>query len=205
MYPNGALPDMFAVLFVDVASGKRLTFDQLRTTGEQFAKGLQDQWQWHKGDVLATVTPNAIDLVPATFGALLVGGVICPLNFMYTVNELVAQLSSSKAKGLITNVACIQAAREAASIVGLPLDRILLVGEEDPNQHRSQRGSGLPGVLFRNHRPTKGSHVDTRERRGQLGSDDCSRWSGCNTLDNRPKPGFPTYVSHLWYDRRSLA
>lgn len=79
------------------------------------------------------MTPNNIDLVPATFGALLVGGVICPINFMYTVDELVSHLKSSQAKGLITSAACLQLAREAASTVGLPLDRILLVGDADPN------------------------------------------------------------------------
>jgi acyl-CoA synthetase (AMP-forming)/AMP-acid ligase II len=120
------------VLFVDVATGKRLTFNQIRASGEQFGKGLQEQWDWRKGDVLATVSPNNIELVSATFGALRVGGVICPLNFMYTVDELVSQLKSSKAKGLITNLACLEVVREAASKVGLPLGRILLVGDTDP-------------------------------------------------------------------------
>jgi 4-coumarate--CoA ligase len=145
MYLSETTSDTLTVLFVDVASGKRLTFNQLRSTGEQFGKGLQDQWQWRKGDVLATVSPNTIDLVPATFGALLVGGVICPLNPLYTVEELLTQLRSSKAKGLITNIACFQAACEAASIVGLPLDRILLVGEEDPN-HTVSHFSSLQGT-----------------------------------------------------------
>jgi acyl-CoA synthetase (AMP-forming)/AMP-acid ligase II len=129
------------VLFVDVATGRRLTFDQIRTSAKKFGKGLQDQWGWLKGDVMATVSPNTIDLVPATFGALRVGGVICPLNFMYTVDELVSQLRSSKAKGLITNTACLKAVREAASIVGLPLDRILLVGDQDPNANISHFSS----------------------------------------------------------------
>jgi acyl-CoA synthetase (AMP-forming)/AMP-acid ligase II len=125
-------PNIMTVLFVDVATGKKLTFDQIRASGEQFGKGLQEQWRWRKGDVLATVSPNTIDLVPATFGALRVGGVICPLSFLYTVDELVSQLKSSKAKGLITNVACLQVVREAASKVGLPLERILVVGDADP-------------------------------------------------------------------------
>lgn len=120
------------VLFVDVATGKKLTFEQIRASGEKFGKGLQEQWDWRKGDVLATVSPNNIELVPATFGALHVGGVICPLNFMYTVDELVSQLKSSKTKGLITNLACLKVVREAASKVGLPLNRILLVGDADP-------------------------------------------------------------------------
>ena len=117
------------MLFVDVATGKKLTFDQIRRTGERFGSGLQEKWRWCKGDVLATVSPNTIDLVPATFGALRVGGVICPLNFLYTVDELVSQLKSSKAKGLITNVACLHVVLKAASKVGLPLERILLVGD----------------------------------------------------------------------------
>lgn len=125
------------MLFVDVASGKKLTFNQIRTYGEQFGKGLQEQWGWRKGDVLATVSPNNIELVPATFGALRVGGVICPLNFLYTVDELVSQLESSKAKGLITSVACLQNVREASSKVGLPLNRILLVGDVDPKNNVS--------------------------------------------------------------------
>lgn len=117
---------------MDAAAGERLTFNQLRTNSKQFGGGLQEQWHWQRGDVLATMAPNTIDLVPITFGALLVGGVICPLNFLYTVDELVSQLRSSRAKGLITSVACLQVAREAASKVGLPVDRILLVGSADP-------------------------------------------------------------------------
>ena len=138
-------PNITIVLFVDVAIGKKLTFNQIRASGEQFGKGLQEQWRWCKGDVLATVSPNTIDLVPATFGALRVGGVICPLNFLYTVDELVSQLTSSKAKGLITSSACLEVVREAASKIGLPLDRILLVGDVDPENNvphfSSLRGS----------------------------------------------------------------
>jgi 4-coumarate--CoA ligase len=126
-------PDAITVLFADCTTAKRLTFDELRENAKQFGKILQEQWGLRKGDVLATVTPNTVDLVPASFGALLVGGVICPMNFMYTVNESATQLASSKAKGMLTGIACLQVAREAALKVGLPLNRILLVGDGDPN------------------------------------------------------------------------
>ncbi|KAI4916120.1 hypothetical protein J4E90_004566 [Alternaria incomplexa] len=126
--PDREYPDDH-VLFVDVASGRKLTYALLRSSAEQFGRGLQEQWQWRKGDVLAIMTPNDIDVAPATFGVLLAGGVVCPLNPMYTVDELVSQLTSSKAKGLLTNVACLEVACKAASKVDLPLDRILLVGD----------------------------------------------------------------------------
>jgi len=137
------------VLFVDVASGRKLPYYDLRSTAESFGKGLQEQWQWRKGDVLAIMTPNDIDVAPATFGALHVGGVVCPLNYMYTVDELVSQLTSSKAKGLLTNAACLDVACKAASKVGLPLDRILLVGNNKPTnpvQHFSSLKSASVSI-----------------------------------------------------------
>ncbi|CAN9321860.1 unnamed protein product [Alternaria alternata] len=125
-YPNNH------VLFVDVATNQKLTYSQFRWSAERFGSGLQEQWGWRKGDVLATMTPNHIDIAPAIFGTQLVGGVVCPLNFMYTVDELVSQLTSSKAKGLLTNTTCLDVACKAASKVGLPLDRVLLVGDVKP-------------------------------------------------------------------------
>ena len=134
MFPHAlrATPDTLAVLFVDVVANQKLTYSQLRWSAEQFGSGLQERWGWRKGDVLATMTPNHIDIVPAIFGTQLVGGVVCPLNFMYTVDELVSQLTSSKAKGLLTNTTCLDVACKAASKVGLPLDRVLLIGNYKP-------------------------------------------------------------------------
>ncbi|KAH7073870.1 hypothetical protein BKA63DRAFT_445156 [Paraphoma chrysanthemicola] len=122
------------VLFVEVAAGRKLTFEQLYKQSQLFGGGLQQQFNWQKGDVLATMTPNNIDLIPTTFGTLLVGGVVCPLNFLYTVDELATQLTSSKAKALVTNVVCLDVARKAAAKVGLPANRILLVGDGDQSK-----------------------------------------------------------------------
>jgi hypothetical protein len=68
------------------------------------------------------------------------------------------------------------------------------------SQYQSERGSGVPRVLFRYHWPTKRCHADTRKRRSQLTPNDCSRGSGCNSLAKRPKPWLSAHVSHLWYD-----
>ena len=133
-YVYRAPSNTIAVLFVDVASGRKLTYALLRSSAEQFGRGLKEQWEWRKGDVLAIMTPNDIDVAPATFGVLLAGGVVCPLNFMYTDDELVSQLTSSKAKGLLTNLVCLEVACKAASKAGLPLDRILVVGNNKPTK-----------------------------------------------------------------------
>lgn len=119
---------------MDIAAQKRLTFHNIREAAEQFGRGLLQRWKWQKGDVLALMTLNSADVAPVTFGTLFAGGVVCPLNNLYTVDELVSQLESCKAKALVTNVACLEVACKAASIVGLGLDRILLVGDVDSSR-----------------------------------------------------------------------
>jgi len=122
-------PNTATVLFVDVASGKKSTYESLRETTQQFGNGLQSKWNWQKGDIIATMTPNTIDVIPVIFGTILVGGILCPLSFTYTVDELVTSLNQSKAKALVTNIACLDVALKAASKVGMPLNHILLVGQ----------------------------------------------------------------------------
>lgn len=90
------------------------------------------------------MTPNSADVAPATFGTWFAGGVVCPVNHLYTTGELVSLLRTSQAKALVTNLSCLKVACEAASVVGLPLNRILLVGEHDP-ERRFQNFSSLQG------------------------------------------------------------
>jgi 4-coumarate--CoA ligase len=125
---------MTTVLFVDVASGKKWTYNSLRDTAEQFGKGLQAKWNLQKGDIIATMTPNTVDVIPVIFGTILVGGIVCPLSFTYTVDELVASLKQSKAKALVTNMACLGVALQTASKVGMPLDHVLLVGQSNGSE-----------------------------------------------------------------------
>ena len=83
---------------------------------------------------MAVFTPNSADIAAITFGTLWAGGIVCPMNNLYTVGELVSVLKSSGAKALATHLSCLELAREAALIVELPLDRIILIGESDPKE-----------------------------------------------------------------------
>ncbi|KAK0255502.1 hypothetical protein B0A54_10270 [Friedmanniomyces endolithicus] len=123
-------PDDHAI-FVDVTAQKQHSILDVRDAAERFGHGIQQQWDWQKGDVLALFTPNSTDVAPVTFGTLWAGGVVCPFNNLYRVSELVSQLKSSQAQALVTHVACLQVAREAVLLAGVPLDRVLLVGPRD--------------------------------------------------------------------------
>lgn len=119
------------VLFVDVATRKKHTFRDIRTTSVEIGRGLQKQWRWQKRDVMVLFSPNTADIGALVSGILWAGGVVCPVNNLYTVGELVSVLKSSGAKALTTHLSCFEVAREAALIVGLPLNRIILIGEPD--------------------------------------------------------------------------
>lgn len=55
---------------------------------------------------------------------------VSPANPGYTADELAFQLKDSGAKALVTQKAQLPAAREAAKRVGIPEDRIILLGDE---------------------------------------------------------------------------
>jgi 4-coumarate--CoA ligase len=131
-----------SVIYVDIAAQKKLKFRDIRNSAEQFGRGLRQHWNWKKGDILALFTPNSADVAAVTFGTLWAGGVLCPLNNLYRVGELVSQLKSSRAKALATNVVCLEIAQQAALIAGIPLDKVFLVDVPD-SQGRFKHFSDL--------------------------------------------------------------
>jgi acyl-CoA synthetase (AMP-forming)/AMP-acid ligase II len=124
--------DALAVIFVDIASQKKLTFRELRSTSVELGRGLRNKWRWQKGDVMALFSPNSADIAAIVTATHWAGGIICPMNNLYTVGELASVLKSSGAKALTTHLACLQVAQEAALIVGLPANRVILIGDPDP-------------------------------------------------------------------------
>jgi 4-coumarate--CoA ligase len=81
---------------------------------------------------MALFSPNSADIGAIVSGTHWAGGIICPVNNLYTVGELASLLKSSGAKALTTHLTCLDIAREAALIVGLPLNRVILIGDPDP-------------------------------------------------------------------------
>jgi 4-coumarate--CoA ligase len=81
-------------------------------------------------------TPNSIDTPSIIWGTHFAGGIISPANPAYTVEELAFQLRNSGAKALATQLPLIENARKAAQQVGLPENRIILLGDgKDGSSH----------------------------------------------------------------------
>ncbi len=118
------------MILTDAATGRGYSFGTLRNTAQEFGKGLKALWGWKKGDVMAFYTPNSIDTVATTMGAIWAGGVVSPANPAYTVDELTFQLKDSRSKALVTQLPLLKIALEAAKRAGLPENRILLIGDQ---------------------------------------------------------------------------
>ncbi|KXL50427.1 hypothetical protein M433DRAFT_151218 [Acidomyces richmondensis BFW] len=118
------------VIFVDPYTKRTYTYAQVKQVATDFGKGLKGLWDWQKGDVLGLYTPNSIDTPAVMWGCHFAGGVVSPANPGYTADELAFQLQDSGAKALVTQLAQLDIALEACKKVGIPRDRVILIGDE---------------------------------------------------------------------------
>ncbi|PHH87828.1 hypothetical protein CDD83_8362 [Cordyceps sp. RAO-2017] len=126
-------------LFADseAPAQRSYTFARVKELSVALGKGLKHRLGWSKGDTMALYSPNDIDTPVVGLGVHWAGGIVTPANPNYTAHDLTRQLRDSGAKALITHKAFLQSARRAAQDVGLPLDRVFLLGRDrdESGQH----------------------------------------------------------------------
>ncbi|KAI0100046.1 hypothetical protein GGR51DRAFT_533655 [Nemania sp. FL0031] len=121
-------------IYIDAGTKRSYTWLQVKNAAVEFGRGLRSQWGFKKGDVLGFFTPNSVDYAPVFFGVHYVGGAASTANPTYTAKELAFQMKDSGAKGIVTQLPMLSVAREAARAIGLPEDRIILLGDgRDPS------------------------------------------------------------------------
>ncbi|KAL8641538.1 MAG: hypothetical protein Q9228_001658 [Teloschistes exilis] len=131
------------VIYLDPETRRSYTYTEVKNTAVEFGKGLKSVWEWRKGNVLGIFSPNSIDTPALIWGAQWAGAVVCPANSGSTVKELAFQLQDSGAKALATQKALLPTAIEAAKQVGIPEDRILLIGDDRDDSMRFKHFSSL--------------------------------------------------------------
>lgn len=131
---------------IDGSSGRTVTYNQLADAVGKVAASLA-QRGFTKGDVFAIYSPNIPEYAVAFFAVSLLGGVITPINPLYTVRELVFQLKDSKAKYLVTIPTFIDKALEAAQQAGI--EEVFVFGEAEgatPFSSLTHPNGNLPEV-----------------------------------------------------------
>lgn len=117
------------VLFTDAATGRNYTYADIRKLALNFGQSLRQRWNWQKGDILVVLSPNSIDLPPIIWGTLAVGGIVCPMNPNYKIDELLHPLNDSKAKAIVTQQSQAPIARQAAHRAGISPDCVIIIDE----------------------------------------------------------------------------
>ncbi|HEX8501787.1 MAG TPA: 4-coumarate--CoA ligase family protein [Pyrinomonadaceae bacterium] len=113
---------------IDAPSGRAMTYAQLRGAVRAAAAGLARRG-FVKGDVLALYSPNLPEYVVAFHAVASLGGVVTPVNPLYTVEELSKQLDDSGAGYVVTVPQLAGRAREAAG--GRELRGLFVFGEAE--------------------------------------------------------------------------
>ncbi|MDQ3918946.1 MAG: 4-coumarate--CoA ligase family protein [Acidobacteriota bacterium] len=113
---------------VDGASGRVLTYAQLVEAISRTAAGLARRG-FGKGDVLALFSPNSPEYAVAFHAAVSLGGVVTPINPLYTAAEVEKQLRDARAKFLLTVPQLLAGAGTAAR--GAGVEELFVFGEAE--------------------------------------------------------------------------
>lgn len=112
---------------VDGASGRTLTFAELRPTVSALASALYHEHGLRKRDVSAVLLPNCPDYFVIFHGIASLGAVLSTLNPLYTAGEIAEQLTDSNSKMVFTVSALLPVAMEAAQQTGATIERIVVL------------------------------------------------------------------------------
>ncbi len=113
---------------IDAATGRVTTYGELRSGVRRAAAGLHAR-EMRKGDVLALFSPNLPEYAVAFHAVATMGGVVTPVNPLYTAPEVAHQLKDAGAKYLLTIPQLLDKALEAAR--GTNVQEIFVFGEAE--------------------------------------------------------------------------
>ena len=113
---------------IDGPSGRTVTYSQLADSIAIAAHNLRERG-FEKGDVFGILSPNCPEYAIAFHAAATLGGIVTPINPLYTRNEIAHQLKDCSARFLVTIPTFMDKARQAADDAGV--EEIFVFGEAE--------------------------------------------------------------------------
>ena len=139
---------------IEGVSGKKVSYNELMEMIGNVGSALVKRGVG-KDDVLAIVSPNSIEFAVQFFATSAIGCVVSSINPSFTSGEMAYQLKDCGAKYIATVSSILSTVKEAASQVGIPNDKIIVLDTDGDGEHISfnklleDSGSSFPdrGVL----------------------------------------------------------
>jgi acyl-CoA synthetase (AMP-forming)/AMP-acid ligase II len=113
---------------IEAPTGRTITYTQLADSIRRAASNLS-QRGFKQGEVFGILSPNIPEYAIAFHAVATLGGIVTPINPLYTDREIAHQLRDSNARYLVTVPACLEKARAAASEVGI--EELFVFGSAD--------------------------------------------------------------------------
>ena len=139
-YPDVEIPEIALTPFVmhragelaakpaliDGPTGRAITYAQLSDAIAIVAYNLE-QRGFKKGEVLGIISPNCPEYAIAFHATALLGGIVTPINPLYTHYEIAHQLKDAHARFLVCTPLCLEKSRQAAFEAGV--EEIFVFGD----------------------------------------------------------------------------
>ena len=103
---------------IDGPTGRKVTYQQLAESISIVAHNVA-QRGFKKGEVFGILSPNCPEYAIAFHAVATLGGVVTPINPLYTRHEIAHQLKDSGARFLVTLPSCAEKASEASADAGV--------------------------------------------------------------------------------------
>src|SRR5215203_3525912 len=103
---------------IEGPTGRIVTYAQFADSISIAAYNLAERG-FKKGEVFGILSPNCPEYAQAFHAVASLGGIVTPINPLYTRNEIAHQLKDSGARFLVTVPACAEKAAEAAEDAGI--------------------------------------------------------------------------------------
>lgn len=117
---------------IEGLSGRVLTYAKLAESIERVAAGLHARG-FKQGDVFGILSPNVPEYAIAFHAVASLGGISCPVNPMYTEQEIAHQLKDSGARFLVTVPSCLEKANEAVAL-GTNIEEVFVFVDEGSDE-----------------------------------------------------------------------
>lgn len=111
---------------IEGPTGRKLSYKQLAEAISIAAYNLQ-QRGFKKGEVFGILSPNCPEYAIAFHAVATLGGIVTPINPLYTPYEIAHQLKDSGARFLVTVPSCVEKAAAAAEYAHI--DELFVFGE----------------------------------------------------------------------------
>jgi acyl-CoA synthetase (AMP-forming)/AMP-acid ligase II len=103
---------------IDGPTGRKLTYQELADSISIVAHNLS-QRGFKKGEVFGILSPNCLEYAIAFHAIATLGGIVTPINPLYTRHEIAHQLKDSGARFLVAMPSCAEKASEASADAGV--------------------------------------------------------------------------------------